>query len=122
LQADSLAVQHHPMRSTRHHFRDGTVVQHGPGWCITRLPCGATVRARANADSAASAQALGYGDDVAAMTRDHDYLHAVLCDRLGVPSHSLRLAAGLDHDAQLAALEEAAVCAVTRWGRAAGVL
>jgi hypothetical protein len=110
------------VRSQRHHFRDDTVVQHRPGMCVTRLPCGAIVRARANADSVASARALGYGEDVAGMTRDHDYLHARLCDHLGVASHSLRQAAGLAHDGGLAALEEAAVCAVTRWGRAAGVL
>jgi hypothetical protein len=103
------------VRSRRHAFTDGTVVQHRPGMCVTRLPCGAIVRARTNRDSTASAGALGYGKDVASMTRDHDYLHARLCDHLGVASHSLRQAAGLEHDGGLAALEEAAVCAFTRW-------
>lgn len=98
------------------------VVRTGPDWSIVRLPCGRMIRARTNADSAASAEALGYGDRVGEMCRDHDLLHCRLVDALGIPSNSLRLAAGLSHDAHLAALEEQAVCAISRLGTAAGAL
>lgn len=99
---------------TDHRLSDGTVVRTGPHWSITRLPCGATIRARPNENSPASAQALGYGHDVATMTGERDLIHAQLCDALCLPSHSLRMAAGLDHDARLAELEEAMVCAASR--------
>lgn len=95
-------------------------VRTAPGLSIVRLPCGTMVRARPNADSAASAAALGYGEDVAGMVEDHDLAHVQMCVGLGVESQSLRQAAGLPHDPRLAELEEAAVCAVTRWARAAG--
>lgn len=75
------------------------------------------IRARANEDSAAAAERLGYGSDVAALTRDHDLTHARLCAAFGLPSHSLRLAAGLDHDPALALLEEDAACTVQRWAQ-----
>lgn len=68
----------------------------------------------------ATARDLGYGDDTLAMCRDHDPIHAALCEWLGVPSHALREAAGLPRDAKLALLEEAAVLAVHKFMRAAG--
>lgn len=106
---------------TTHHLSDGTVVRARNGRCITRLPEGVFVRACPNGDSLASARALGYGDDVRAMCEDHDLLHARLCAALGLPSHALRMAAGLEHDPHLARLEEDAVLAVTRWANAGGV-
>lgn len=55
---------------------------------------------------------------VEAMDADHDRVHRQLADALGLPSHSLRAAAGeqltkAEHD--LAACEEAAVLHVQRW-------
>ncbi len=102
---------------------NGTRILSRRGRCIVALPGGPIVRARANADSAGSAEVLGYGGDVAAMTEAHDALHARLCDWLGLStSYSLSMAAGLETDARLAALEEGAVMAVQRFARAAGVL
>lgn len=52
------------------------------------------------------------GTDVATMNRDHDRLHASLCHWLGIPSHSLRHAAGeklTNPEYGLAMLEEQAV-------------
>lgn len=70
----------------------------------------------------ATAERLGYGADVLSMTREHDPLHARLCDWLGLPdSYSLRRAVGLDADPTMAALEEDAVLAVQRFMRRAGV-
>lgn len=62
------------------------------------------------------ARLLGYGTDVAALTRDHDLLHSLVADWLGQPhSYALALAAGLDACPQLAALEEDAVLALQRY-------
>jgi hypothetical protein len=100
---------------------NGTEIIVGPDWCLTRLPCGREVHAHPNAESPAMAERLGYGQDVAAMTRHHDALHSMLCCMLGMTaSHSLMLVAGCESDATLAALEEDAVLAVQRFARAAG--
>jgi hypothetical protein len=63
-------------------------------------------------DKATTARRLGYGDDIAAMDRDHDPLHRAVCAWLGVPSHSLRVAAGeqlTPEEQRLAWIEESAV-------------
>lgn len=101
---------------------NGTDILIGPDWVVTTLPNGMLVHARPNDDSPRMARRLGYGTDVAAMTRDHDPLHSALSDWLGMPfSYSLMQAAGCDVCPALAALEENAVLAVqelkTRWDR-----
>lgn len=97
------------------------VTVHGNGTTIV-LPCGVVVEGRPHdtAGYAATARDLGYGDDVLAMCRDHDALHAALADWIGVESFALREAAGLDGDPVIAAAEESAVLAVQRWMSLAG--
>lgn len=67
---------------------------------------------------------LGYGEDVAALNAEHDPLHRALCAWLGVASYALRDAAG-EHltsaEHELARYEEAAVLAVQRFARRAGL-
>lgn len=86
---------------------------------VTVLPDGRRVHAvpERNAEQAETANRLGYGDDVDAMTRDHDPLHSLLANWLGLDSsYSLRHAAGslADDEMHLAALEEDAVLAIQR--------
>lgn len=88
----------------------------GPYWLITTLPDGQQVPASPRSDSGPIARRLGYGEDVAALTRDHDLLHSLLADWLGQPySHSLAQAAGLPADSAVAALEEDVVLALQRY-------
>ena len=101
---------------------NGTRITIGPSWAVVTLPGGQQVHAHPNAQSAEMALRLGYGADVAAMTRDHDPLHAMLTDWLGLPySLSLARAAGIEVSPRLALLEERAVLAVqefkARWDR-----
>jgi hypothetical protein len=75
-------------------------------------------------DKATTARRLGYGGDIAGMDRDHDPLHRALCAWLGVPSHSLRVAAGeqlTPEEQQLAWIEEGAVLEVQRLMRHHGI-
>ncbi len=101
---------------------NGTRFTVGADWVRTVLPTGAEVHACPEKDSARMARLLGYGTDIAAMTRDHDPLHSMLTDWLGMPwSYSLMQASGADVCPQLASLEETAVLAVqefkARWDR-----
>lgn len=93
-----------------------------PWGCRVTLPTGDVVESVPHDTSSyrATARELGYGADVLAMAQDHDRLHAALCDWLGVESHSLRCAVGLDHDHSLAEIEEAAVMAIQRLMRMSG--
>ena len=89
---------------------NGTRIDTGIDWCRTTLPNGKEVPAEPNAESPAMAERLGYGGDVAQMTREHDALHAIVTDAIGLPfSISLMLVAGEDVPAELAALEEDAI-------------
>ncbi len=55
------------------------------------------------------------------MCREHDPLHARLCDMLGVgDSPALLCAAGLRHEDEISAAEEGAVMAVQLFMRLAG--
>lgn len=101
---------------------NGTRISVGPDWVHTILPGGQEVHAHPNAESPEMAIRLGYGGDVAALTREHDVLHSALCDLLGLPfSLSLAAAAGLAVSPRLALLEERAVLAAqefkARWDR-----
>jgi hypothetical protein len=95
---------------------NGTTIEIGAEIVRTTLPGGAVVTAipRGDAEQARTAQELGYGAEVAAMTRDHDPLHSVLADWLGMPcSEALLVAAGDNStDPMLAELEERAVIAL----------
>jgi hypothetical protein len=100
-------------------LRNGTHITVGPSWAVTRLPNGKELHAHPDENSAEAAERLGYGDDVEALTRDHDPLHSRLCDWLGMPhSFSLMHAAGCDADLRLVQLEEDAVIAVQKFKRA----
>lgn len=71
-----------------------------------------------------TAQELGYDDNTLSMCQDHDPLHVALCRWLGLSvSFSMLSAVGKLHDDQeyLAIAEEAAVIAVQRFLRLAGV-
>lgn len=71
-----------------------------------------------NADKATTAQWMGYGDDIAGMDREHDFWHRSLAKWLGLPSYSMRVAAGedLSHGERvLAGLEEDAVLMLQRY-------
>lgn len=104
-------------------LNNGTVATMGESWCHTVLPNGCEVHAHPDEESPRMARELGYGDDVAALSRSHDWLHSLLCDALGLPySYSLMLAAGCEVDKRLADLEEAAVLATQRFARAAAPL
>ena len=96
-----------------------------PGGSRITLPSGEVVLGTPHDTDAyrATARQLGYGDDTLAMCRDHDPLHALLAQWLGLEaSYALRQAAGLLHpaDAEKAAAEETAVLAVQRFMRVAG--
>lgn len=106
-------------------LRNGTKIEIKPNGSCVVLPCGLVVEGQPHDTESycATARELGYGDDILAMCREHDPLHALLCAWLGLPSsYSLRYAAGdLDHaDRHLADVEEAAVMAVQRFMRMAG--
>lgn len=87
----------------------------GPSFCVTTLPNGKEVHAHPDQDSSDMADRLGYGSDVAAMTREHDALHSQLMDWLGQPySYSLMIAAGEPVDWTISNYEEAAVLAIQK--------
>lgn len=72
-------------------------------------------------DQRQTAQSLGYGRNVVKMVEDHDPLHALLADWLGLESFALRVASGeLPVGDPLADLEEDAVLAIQRFMVAAG--
>lgn len=109
------------MLTVRH--RNGTVTRIYPERVETDLPGHSTLHAAPRQDQHETAERLGYGGDIAALTRDHDPLHAWLADQLGLPaSFSLREAAGEKLDRpELAWMEEEAVLALQRLIRSAGV-
>lgn len=97
------------------------ILVHAAGSTVI-LPGGHVVEGRPQRtpEQAETARDLGYGDDVLGMVRDHDPLHVLLCAWLGIESNSMRAAAGLDHDSELAVIEEVAVIAVQRLMRRGG--
>lgn len=108
----------------RHTLCNGTVVSILPKSALVRLPGGAVVRSRPQKTESyrTTAERLGYFDDTLALCKDHDPLHAALCDWLGLPdSFALRCAAGLDAESEVSAAEEDAVLAVQRFMRLAGI-
>lgn len=105
-------------------LRNGTIISILPNSAFIRLPSGKIVRCRPQntGEYHTTAHQLGYGNDTLAMCRDHDPLHAVLCDWLGLgDSFALRCAAGLDDESEISAAEEAAVIALQRFMKLAGV-
>jgi hypothetical protein len=102
---------------------NGTVIEPCAEGSRIVLPSGEVVEGRPHATDAyrATAARLGYGPDTLAMCRDHDPLHARLCDWLGLlDSFALRDAAGLldPKEQALALLEEEAVLALQKFIRA----
>lgn len=99
-------------------LRNGTIILVRPGRTVIILPCGKIVRGepQGTPEQAQTALDLGYGDDVGAMVSDHDPLHAIICDMLGLPT-SYSLSGG---DPELARWEEAAVIATQRFMRRSG--
>lgn len=103
-------------------LRDGTAIEIGQGCTLITLPSGAIVPGEPHDtdEYRGTAERLGYGADTLAMCRDHDPMHALLADWLGLTSYSLRQAAGEPVDPRLAALEEDAALAVQKYMRHAG--
>jgi hypothetical protein len=88
-----------------------------------RLSCGQTIIGKPHHTEAyrQTAKRLGYDDDITLMCAEHDPLHQGLARWLGIEdSHSLREAAGLPCDHNVALAEEDAVMAVQRYMRLAG--
>lgn len=104
------------------HLAGAVIELHPDGLTVTRYPDG-TVDARPQSDEtySARAQALGYGSDTLAMSRDHEICHSLLAFWLGLPhSPTLMGVARGEHWPHWQA-EEAAILAVQRYARAAGV-
>lgn len=99
-------------------LRNGTIILVRPSRTVIILPCGKIVRGepQGTLEQAQTALDLGYGEDVGAMVTDHDPLHCIIADMLGLPT-SYSLSGG---DPELAAWEEAAVIATQRFMRRAG--
>lgn len=98
---------------------NGTVVEILATGSRIVLPDGEVVEgAPQDTDSyRATADRLGY-NTILAMCQDHDPLHALLCNWLGLPSsYALRVAAGLDTESPFSRAEEEAVLAVQRFMR-----
>lgn len=95
---------------------NGTIITIGANWAHTVLPNGLEVHAHPDECSLREARRLGYGDDVDALTRDHDPLHSMICDMLGMPySYSLmEKAGGVIDNQSIPWVEEDAVLAVQR--------
>jgi hypothetical protein len=108
-----------PLRTVVH--ANGTVQCIFATWVETDIPGLPTLHACPMVEQQETAAALGY-DDVDALTRDHDFLHAWLADVLGLDaSFSLTLSASGAADPDIAAAEEAAVMALQRFARLARV-
>ncbi len=94
---------------------DSTRVILGTGEEITAAP-------QTSDEYRANAEALGYGSDTDRMCREHDLLHAVLCEALGLPySPTLKNVAGGQGPTDLTNYEEDMVLAAQRFLNAAGV-
>jgi hypothetical protein len=103
--------------SQTHNFGQTLVQQHSDG-CTVVLPGGRILDARPQETDSyrAQARAIGYGDDTAAMCREHDYVHALLAHALGLPhSPALMGAAKGEPINDLTGAEEDAVLAIQRF-------
>lgn len=65
----------------------------------------------------------GYGEDTLRLCQEHEVMHIALCHWLGIHSPTMTLLRHGDDESlhQLNCLEEAAVLAVQRFARAAGI-
>lgn len=108
----------------KHVCRNGTVIEIGNAFTRIILNSGRVVTGapQQNEEQRATARELGYGEDTALMVEEHDPMHALLCDWLGLESLTLKDVAGeLPAERKaLVWLEEDAVLAVTKFMRAAG--
>jgi hypothetical protein len=97
----------------------GQRVEVGEGWTVVRIGHLAVNGAPQGTEGQAeTARALGYGDDVTRMNRDHEVLHALLASWARLPaSPTLARVAGhiVPKDEDLERAEEAAVLALQRW-------
>lgn len=93
------------------------------GNTLSLYPDGATVHARAEDTDAyrLTAAAHGYGDDTAALSREHELGHHVLAHLLGLSYSPTMRAIGLGQSDPTGLVEEAAVLALQRYARAMGV-
>jgi hypothetical protein len=80
-----------------HRCRNGTLIEIRPASTRITLPSGETAlgEAQHTESQRRTARQLGYGDDVLAMVRQHDPLHALLADWLGIEA-SYGIMAGAD--------------------------
>lgn len=105
-------------------FHDTTIEVHDDHTMIY-LPSGATVPgAPEDTDGyRATAHRYGYGEDTLQLCKDHEVMHVALSDWLGLPiSPTMHfVSTGDDSEVALRGLEEAAVLAIQRYARAAGI-
>jgi hypothetical protein len=98
---------------------------HADGLTVTRFLDGASVPALAHdtQDYLERARAIGYGDDVASMSREHEIAHSLLGYLLtGGPSPVLwRVGHGLPDEEPDGGAEEAVVMALQRLARMRGI-
>lgn len=109
-------------------IRIGTVtVEIDKAHVVSTLADGARVEAEPHdtAEYAATAEATGYGKDVAGLNRDHELTHHVLANALGLAESPVMRAVAngtwQDDPHGLLKLEEDAAMAVQRLARAWGV-
>lgn len=108
------------MPTTIIQLRRGGKIEIGEDWTRVTLPNRGEVygEPQGTEEQAATAADLGYGADVVAMVRDHDPLHALLADLLGLDwSYSMLYATGLipPEEKYMGPIEEAAVIALQRY-------
>lgn len=107
--------------------QNGTFVRSHAEGSDVLLPSGTNVpgRPQNNAEQAATAERLGYGTDVLQMCRDHDPLHALLTDWLGMSSsYSLSLSTVKNpgsEDRYIAEAEEELVLMLQKFMRLVGL-
>lgn len=105
-------------------LRNGTLVERDAEGSRVTLPCGATVLGHPHSTGCyrATAERLGYGADVTAMALDHDPLHCIMTDFLGLPySFGLMCAAGLRDEDEISSAEEEFILAAQKFVRMVGV-
>jgi hypothetical protein len=95
--------------------QNGSKLELASGAIISGVPQG-------SAEQVTTARDLGYGDDTLAMVQDHDPLHLLLCEWLGLRrSFVMEAISGLAPEDEICGIEEAAVLAVQKLMRHAGL-
>jgi hypothetical protein len=100
----------------------GRVELHADGLTVTHLPGGhVPARAQDTDEYRQRAHDLGYGDDTALMSREHELAHTMLAGWLGLPYSPTLQGVATGDTWPHWHLEEAAVLALQAYARALGV-